>query len=87
MLGPAQFHVRGTLKKWDRTTDVSKISVPTLFMGAKYDMMDPEHIKRMTTKLKKGEYHFCPNGSHSSLYDDQEVYFNGLIEFIKKVNS
>ena len=87
MMGAAQFTKIGELGKWDRTADVSKIAVPTLFIGGKYDMMDPDHIKIMATKVNNAEYLLCPEGSHTCLYDDQEFYFNGLIEFINKVNN
>ena len=34
-----------------------------------------------------GRYLYCPNGSHFAQYDDQEVYFEGLIEFIQDVDA
>ncbi len=47
MQGPNEFVVTGTFKDWDRWNDLSKITVPTLLIGAKYDEMDPEDIKKM----------------------------------------
>ena len=41
----------------------------------------------ISTEVQNGRYLHCPNGSHMSLYDDQETYFKGLIEFIKDVDS
>jgi proline iminopeptidase len=29
---------------------------------------------------------FCPNGSHMALYDDQQVYFEGIIQFLRDVD-
>ncbi|WP_289055703.1 proline iminopeptidase-family hydrolase [Carboxylicivirga marina] len=88
MQGPSEFGIVGDakLKNWDRSKDLSKITVPTLTIGAKYDTMDPEHMKWMSTKVKNGKYLYCPNGSHSAMYDDQEAYFRGLISFIKDVD-
>ena len=85
-MGMNQFKVGGELEKWDRTPDLPRISIPTLFIGAKYDFIDPEHIKMLSTKVQQGEYVHCPKGSHLCMYDDQEAYFNGLITFIHKVN-
>jgi hypothetical protein len=28
----------------------------------------------------------CPNGSHLAQYDDQKIYFNGLIKFLRDVD-
>ena len=53
--------------------DLSKISVPTLVIGAKYDTMDPAHMEKMSRLVQHGgRYLFCPNGSHLAMYDDQE---------------
>ena len=87
MQGPSELGLSGALLDWDRTADLGKIEVPTLVIGAHYDTMDPEFLKSMAGKLKNGRYLYCPNGSHLALYDDQEVYFKGLIEFIKDVDA
>lgn len=88
MQGPSEFGVVGdaTLKNWDRSADLSKVTVPTLTIGGKYDTMDPKHMEWMASEVQNGKYLHCPNGSHSAMYDDQEIYFDGLIQFIKDVD-
>ncbi len=86
MWGPSELGAIGTLKKWDRTSDLPKIKVPTLVIGATYDTMDPEHMKWISTQVQQGQFLLCPNGSHCAFYDDQKIYFEGLIKFIKEVN-
>lgn len=86
MQGPSEFGIRGTLEKWDRTTDLFKIKVPTLVIGATHDTMDPEHMKWVSTQVQQGQFLLCPNGSHCPFYDDQKIYFDGLIKFIKDVD-
>ena len=86
MQGPSELGIAGKLAKWDRKSDLVKIKVPTLVIGACYDTMDPEHMKWMASQLPKGKYLYCPEGSHMSMYDDQKTYFKGLIEFIKEVD-
>ncbi|UKJ06507.1 proline iminopeptidase-family hydrolase [Solitalea lacus] len=85
MQGPSEFGISGKLKKWDRKNDLKNISVPTLIIGSKHDTMDPEHMKWMATQVQNGSYLFCPNGSHMSMYDDQETYMNGVVKFIKAI--
>jgi len=80
--GPSELGASGKLVNWDRTADLGKIKVPTLMIGARHDTMDPKHIEWMASAVKKGRYLNCPKGSHMSLYDDQSVYFTGLIQFI-----
>jgi proline iminopeptidase len=86
MQGPSEFRVRGRLENWDRSKDLPKITVPTLTIGGKHDTMDPEYMKWMATQVQHGDSLVCPNGSHCSMWDDQQNYFNGLIKFIKEVD-
>jgi len=86
MQGPSEFGVSGRLLNWDRSKDLPKILVPTLTIGGKYDTMDPEHMKWMSTQVKRGRFLYCPNGSHCSMWDDQAHYFPGVIRFIKEVD-
>ncbi len=85
MQGPSEFGIAGKLEKWDRTADLKNIQVPTLTIGGKYDTMDPAYMELMSKQLPKGSYLYCANGSHFSMYDDQQTYMKGLIQFIKSV--
>ena len=84
MQGPSEFGISGKLEKWDRKADLKNITIPTLVIGAKYDTMDPKHMDEMAKLVQNGTYLFCPKGSHMAFYDDQKVYFEGLIPFLKK---
>lgn len=86
MQGPSEFGIRGKLADWDRKDDLPKIKVPTLTIGATYDTMDPEHMEWMATQVQRGRYLHCPNGSHLAQFDDQKIYFEGIIKFIKDVD-
>ena len=87
MQGPSELGASGRLVEWDRTADLSKIETPTLVIGAQYDTMDPEHMEWMANEFPNGTYLYCPDGSHCAHYDDQEVYMDGLIRFIREVDS
>jgi proline iminopeptidase len=82
MQGPSEMGASGRLEKWDRTADLSKVTVPTLVIGASHDTMDPKHMEGIAKAVKNGTFLLCPNGSHMAMYDDQRTYFDGLIEFL-----
>ncbi|SHK90557.1 proline iminopeptidase-family hydrolase [Hymenobacter psychrotolerans] len=86
MQGPSEFGASGKLLNWDRTADLPKLAVPVLSIGGTYDTMDPEHMRMVAQKVQNGTALICPNGSHMSLYDDQQTYMTGLIKFIKGVD-
>ncbi len=85
MQGPSELGMSADAKlaNWDRVADLERIEVPTLVIGARYDTMDPAHMEMMAGLLPTGRYLYCPNGSHMALYDDQEIYFAGLIDFLR----
>ena len=82
MQGKSEFVVTGNFRHWDRWADLPRITVPTLTIGATHDTMDPKDLERMAQLMPKGEFLLCPNGSHCALWDDQEVYFAGLLKFL-----
>jgi proline iminopeptidase len=86
MQGPSELGASGKIEHWDRTADLDRITVPTLVIGARYGTMDPDHLKWMAEQVQHGRFHLCPNGSHLSMYDDPQSYFDGLIGFVEDVD-
>jgi proline iminopeptidase len=85
MQGPSELGASGRLEKWDRFEDLSKITIPTLVIGARHDTMDPVYMAKMAVQLPKGEYLYLPDGSHMAMWDDQQRYFHGLIDYLKRL--
>jgi proline iminopeptidase len=87
MQGPSELGISADAKlaHWDRSGDLASIDVPTLVIGARHDTMDPAHMEMMADRLPRGRYLYCPDGSHLAMYDDQETYFAGLIEFLHDI--
>jgi proline iminopeptidase len=86
MQGPSEMGASGRLEHWDRFADLHTITVPTLVIGGKYDTMDPAYLEKMAHEMPKARHVTCPNGSHMSLYDDQQVYTSSVIQFIEDVD-
>lgn len=82
MMGKNEFHPNGNLKDWDRWNDLKNINVPTLLSVGRYDIMSVEDIEKMNQLIPGSSLSICENGSHLSLIDDQETYFNAIIKFI-----
>ena len=87
MQGPSEMCASGKLERWDRSGDLGKIAAPTLVIGAQHDTMDPKHMEWMATQFPHGRFLLCPNGGHAALYDDQQIYFTGLLAFLKDLDS
>jgi proline iminopeptidase len=87
MQGPSELGASGKLANWDRTASLGTIAVPTLAIGARHDTMDPAHMARVAQSVQHGRYLDCPEGSHMSMFDDQQRYFAGLIQFLSDVDA
>jgi proline iminopeptidase len=85
MQGKSEFLVTGTLKNWERWDRLHEIKVKALTIGAQYDEMDPQDMKKMAGLMPNASYAFCPNGSHLCMWDDQEIYFKHLLNFLRAV--
>ena len=86
MQGPSEFGISGRLLKWDIKDRLKEIVIPTLMIGAKHDTMDPKAMEEQSKMVQKGKFLYCPNGSHLSMWDDQKVFMNGVIQFIQEVD-
>jgi proline iminopeptidase len=86
MQGPSEFGIRGRLAAWDIKSRLREITVPTLMIGARHDTMDPKAMEEQSKMVKNGSYLYCPNGSHLAMWDDQQVFMNGVIKWIKEVD-
>jgi proline iminopeptidase len=80
--GPSELGAAGLLSDWDRVADLHRIDVPTLVIGGAHDTMDPAHLQDMAARMPHGSYLHCPDGSHLAMYDDQETYMHGLIDWL-----
>jgi proline iminopeptidase len=87
MQGPSEFGISGRLATWDIKSRLKEIKVPTLMIGAKYDTMDPRAMEEQSKLVQHGRYLYCPNGSHLSMWDDQQVFMKGVVSFVKEVKS
>jgi proline iminopeptidase len=85
MQGKSEFEVSGNLKDWERWDRLHEIKVRALTIGATHDEMDPADIRKMAALMPNATSAICPNGSHMAFWDDQDVYFRHLLDFLKTV--
>lgn len=85
MQGKSEFEVTGNLKDWDRWSRLHEIKVKTLTIGATWDEMDPADMRKMASLMANATCAICPNGSHLDMWDDQAVYYDHLLAFLRSV--
>jgi proline iminopeptidase len=87
MQGPSEFGIAGRLANWDVKDRLKELRIPTLMIGAEHDTMDPRAMEEQSRLVQKGRYLHCPNGSHLAMWDDQQAFMTGVIQFIKDVDA
>jgi len=87
MQGANEFEVTGNLKDWDRWEGLRRIRVPTLWMGAHYDEMNPKSIAREASLAPGSQLFISESGSHLTMWDDQKNYFDALLRFLSTLPS
>ena len=87
MQGPNEFVITGNFKDWDRWTDLYRITVPTLLSVGRHDTMPPTDIEEMGRRMPNSRVSICENGSHLSMWDDQDTYFTALKTFLRDVDA
>jgi proline iminopeptidase len=87
MQGPSEMGASGVLENWDRSKDLGQITVPTLVIGAQYDTMDPKHMEWMSKQMPHARYLYVPKAGHFAEYDNPNVYFPGVVAFLRDVDA
>jgi proline iminopeptidase len=75
-------------QKQDVTSVLGSITIPTLFIGGKYDYVPPNYdeARQLMKKAADVTIYITPNGSHRAMWDDPENYFTAIKSFIDKTN-
>ncbi len=81
--GPNEFIITGNIKKWDRWEDLHKIAIRTLIICGRHDTMNPADSEKMGRLIPNATVKICENGSHVAMYDDQENYFQALLQWLE----
>ena len=86
MQGPSEMGASGILLHWDRTADLKRITVPTLVIAGQHDTMDPAWMRMMSKQVPRGDFLLLPNSGHMPMYDDQQMFFDGLLGWLHRVD-
>lgn len=82
MWGPTEFKPTGTLKTYDRTADLSRITVPTHFICGEYDEATPQTAQRYCDQISNAELTVIPNASHSIAAEKPTPFVRKLRKFL-----
>lgn len=85
MQGHSEFVVTGNMKGWDSWSRLPNIQTRALILGAENDEMAPQDMKKMAEVMPNAVARICPQGSHMAFWDDQDCFFEYLLDFLKEL--
>jgi proline iminopeptidase len=87
MEGPSEFTITGTLKRYDRTSRLHEIAVPTLFTAGQYDEATPSTVRYYQSLVPGSRLAIIENGAHLTMQDEPERYVQVVREFLHDVEA
>lgn len=86
MNGPSEFHVIGSLKTWNITEDLHKISVPTLLVSGEFDEATPLIVDTIHSRIPGSRWELFPESSHMPHIEEPARFKRIVNEFLDSVS-
>ena len=87
MWGPSDFTVTGTLKSYDRTSELRTLSMPVLFHCGEFDEARPDTIREQAVLTPNAEVAIIRGAGHLTMIDAPEQANNAIADFLSKVEA
>jgi proline iminopeptidase len=82
MWGLTEFSATGTLKSYDRTADLDKIKVPTLYLAGEFDVATPKTVRYYQSLTPGAKLKIIGNAGHMTMHDNPTEDLRAISEFL-----
>jgi len=82
MWGNNEFFATGTLKDYDRTDELNKIKVPTLYITGEFDAARPITVKYYQSLTPNSKLVITKNAGHMTMHDNPEEDLKTISNFL-----
>lgn len=84
MVGPTEFHIVGSLSRWDRDDDLHLIDVPVLVLHGEHDEATDLVVAACRQKIRDVHYVKVAGASHSPHLEQPDVTFDAFESFLAR---
>ena len=84
MSGPCSFETTGNTRYWDITSELHRISVPTLIVTGKYDMVSPRVGSYMKRHIAGSELVVLSRSSHNPFWEQRSTFMRIISRFLSR---
>ncbi len=85
MWGPSDFTVTGSLKSFDRTSDLGSLTMPVLFHCGEFDEARPDTVREQAALTPNAEVAIIPGAGHLTMIDAPELANDAIRNFLARV--
>ncbi|MBT4160888.1 MAG: proline iminopeptidase-family hydrolase [Gammaproteobacteria bacterium] len=85
MWGASEFSATGTLKNYDRVSDLDRIQSPTLFLCGEHDEARPSTARGYTRKIADARFEKIDGASHAILSEKPGQLIRRIRHFVRQV--
>jgi len=85
MWGENDFFVGGTLKDYNRISELSTIKVPTLFVGGEYDVARPSTLNYYQSLTPDSKTAVIKNAGHVTMNDNPDDNVKAISDFLNQI--
>jgi proline iminopeptidase len=83
MNGPNEFTINGNIRDINFTSELHRISVPSLILHGRYDEVTPTVGKRIHREIPGSRLHIFPRSSHVSFWEERAAYMRLIRDFMR----
>lgn len=85
MWGPSEFFMTGNLKGYDRSVDLHRITVPTLYACGRADEAAPDTVEWYASLTPRSEFVVYENSAHMPHWEETERYIS-VRDFLERAD-
>lgn len=86
MWGTSEFFVLGTLKNYDRTNDLKRIDIPTLYITGEFDAARPNTVKYYQSLTPNSRLTIISNAGHMTMHDNPTEDIKAISDFVNELD-
>jgi proline-specific peptidase len=84
MFGPSDFHIVGTIRRWDVFDRLPEIAVPTLILAGRYDECVPEHMWEMHQRIRDSRFELFESSAHMPFIEEPDRFDQVMRDFLRR---
>ena len=87
MQGPSEFTITGTLKRYDATSFLKEVKVPTLYTVGEFDEANPDIIRRNAAMPPGATVVVVPGAGHITTWDNPQPMLTAIRRHLRAADT